>query len=175
MYGEVTYVSRTEYSDRTVMLETHASALQARKPQAKVSFPLTPGSQTRLPGRRMCISTVWVDLHSCRVHGILCLSHASCILVTCLLAQRASWLAPTQHATIRRSADDGSFTRCPISQMCGALQIHVIAEGAAEPLALLGLVRLVDYLAACSRLPPYQPHSIIVDSGTGTTATGNGI
>ena len=50
-------------------------------------------------------------------------------------------------------------------------QVHALQEGAADPLALLGLIRLVDYLAGYGQLGR-EPCSIIVDSGTGVTATG---
>ena len=50
-------------------------------------------------------------------------------------------------------------------------QVHALQEGAAEPLALLGLIRLVDFLSGSLQLGR-KPCSIIVDSGTGVTATG---
>ncbi len=50
-------------------------------------------------------------------------------------------------------------------------QVHALQEGAAEPLALLGLIRLVDYLSGSEQLGR-EPCSIVVDSGTGVTATG---
>jgi hypothetical protein len=49
--------------------------------------------------------------------------------------------------------------------------VHALQEGAAEPLALLGLIRLVDYLSGSEQLGR-EPCSIVVDSGTGVTATG---
>ena len=49
--------------------------------------------------------------------------------------------------------------------------MHALQEGAAEPLALLGLIRLVDYLSECEQLGR-ESCSIVVDSGTGVTAMG---
>ena len=51
------------------------------------------------------------------------------------------------------------------------LQLHVLPEGASEPAALLGCIRLVQWLAQPHVLGP-QPLSLVVDCGTGTTATG---
>jgi hypothetical protein len=49
-------------------------------------------------------------------------------------------------------------------------QIAIVQEGAAEPYALLGLLRLVDHL---HKERGNVPTALIVDSGTGATATGN--
>ena len=53
--------------------------------------------------------------------------------------------------------------------MCAAhavRQVHALQEGAAEPLALLGLIRLVHYLCSNGKLPSNHPCSIIIiDSG----------
>lgn len=51
------------------------------------------------------------------------------------------------------------------------LQLHVLPEGASEPAALLGCIRLVHWLAQSHVLGP-QPLTLVVDCGTGTTATG---
>ncbi len=51
-------------------------------------------------------------------------------------------------------------------------QIHIIPEGAANADALLGFIRLIDYLAQPSVLGR-APVNLIVDSGTGITATGD--
>lgn len=54
------------------------------------------------------------------------------------------------------------------------LQLHVLPEGASEPAALLGCIRLVHWLAQSHVLGP-QPLTLVVDCGTGTTATGPAI
>ena len=51
------------------------------------------------------------------------------------------------------------------------LQLHILPEGASEPAALLGCIRLIHWLAQSHMLGP-QPLSLVVDCGTGTTATG---
>lgn len=51
-------------------------------------------------------------------------------------------------------------------------QIRKIPEGGAEPLALLGLVRLIEWLASSTTLPASEPCCLVVDSGTGATAVG---
>ena len=51
------------------------------------------------------------------------------------------------------------------------LQVHVIPEGAGEAAALLGCIRLVDWLAQPQVLGP-DPLTLVLDCGTGTTATG---
>ena len=51
------------------------------------------------------------------------------------------------------------------------MQVHIIPEGAANADALLGFVRLIDYLAQPSVLGR-SPCVLVVDSGTGITATG---
>ena len=52
------------------------------------------------------------------------------------------------------------------------LQLHVLPEGACEPAALLGCIRLIHWLAQPHVLGP-DPLHLIVDCGTGTTATGS--
>lgn len=51
------------------------------------------------------------------------------------------------------------------------LQVVVIQEGAAEPYALLGILRLVDFLGRQQDLVRL-PQSLVVDCGTGATAVG---
>lgn len=53
-------------------------------------------------------------------------------------------------------------------------QVAVISEGAGDASALLGCVRLVEYLCSLGVLdqPPGTPYTIVIDSGTGTTAIG---
>lgn len=55
----------------------------------------------------------------------------------------------------------------------GAGRVLVIPEGAAMPEALLGSIRLVRWLAQESELAGRECH-LVVDSGTGATATGTG-
>lgn len=52
------------------------------------------------------------------------------------------------------------------------LQVAVIPEGASDASALLGLVRMVRWLADSGALGCAQEQTIVVDSGTGTTAIG---
>ena len=52
-----------------------------------------------------------------------------------------------------------------------AFQVCIIEEGAASPLACLGLVRLVAHLAQCWAVST-QAVTIVTDCGTGTTAIG---
>ncbi|MEW5302806.1 MAG: hypothetical protein WDW36_005553 [Sanguina aurantia] len=56
----------------------------------------------------------------------------------------------------------------------GAAKVAVISEGAGDASALLGCVRLVEYLCSLGVLdqPPGTPYTIVIDSGTGTTAIG---
>ncbi|KAK9816307.1 hypothetical protein WJX74_006529 [Apatococcus lobatus] len=53
-------------------------------------------------------------------------------------------------------------------------KVHIIPEGAANADALLGFVRLVDYLSQPSVLGR-SPCNLVIDSGTGITATGLGL
>ncbi len=48
----------------------------------------------------------------------------------------------------------------------------VIREGASDAAALLGIVRLAEFLARPEQLGKDRPCRIFVDSGTGVTATG---
>ena len=57
------------------------------------------------------------------------------------------------------------------------MQVAVIPEGGGHPLALLGLVRLVHWLATAPGgaglpCPHTTPYHIVTDAGTGTTAIG---
>lgn len=54
------------------------------------------------------------------------------------------------------------------------LQLHVLPEGASEPAALLGCIRLVHWLAQPHVLGQ-QPLTLVVDCGTGVTATGKAL
>ncbi|CAN0896314.1 D-cysteine desulfhydrase 2, mitochondrial [Linum grandiflorum] len=51
-------------------------------------------------------------------------------------------------------------------------KVVIINEGAGDGVALLGLIRLVNYLSQDHLLGKCRPATLIVDSGTGTTATG---
>ncbi|KAL3144147.1 hypothetical protein ABBQ32_003936 [Trebouxia sp. C0010 RCD-2024] len=51
------------------------------------------------------------------------------------------------------------------------MKLHVLPEGASEPAALLGCIRLVHWLAQPHVLGQ-QPLTLVVDCGTGVTATG---
>jgi hypothetical protein len=51
-------------------------------------------------------------------------------------------------------------------------QVGLIREGAADAIALLGLVRLAEFLARPEHLGTEQPCEVLVDSGTGVTAVG---
>ncbi len=51
------------------------------------------------------------------------------------------------------------------------MQLHVLPEGGAEPAALLGCIRLIHWLSQPHALGP-KPLTLVVDCGTGTTATG---
>lgn len=54
----------------------------------------------------------------------------------------------------------------------GGAQVAVIREGGADPAALLGLLRLAEFLARESQLGRQLPCNFVVDCGTGVTATG---
>ncbi|XP_018633770.1 D-cysteine desulfhydrase 2, mitochondrial isoform X2 [Nicotiana tomentosiformis] len=54
-------------------------------------------------------------------------------------------------------------------------KVVVINEGAGDAAALLGVVRLVEYLSQDHLFGKDQPIKIIIDAGTGTTAVGLGI
>ncbi|XP_059072978.1 D-cysteine desulfhydrase 2, mitochondrial isoform X4 [Cryptomeria japonica] len=51
-------------------------------------------------------------------------------------------------------------------------KVAVVKEGGGDAVALLGLIRLVDYLSQPSLFGRDQTVQIVVDSGTGTTAVG---
>ena len=57
----------------------------------------------------------------------------------------------------------------PSNHSAPMLQLYVIPEGGGEPAALLGCIRLICWLAQA--LGP-QPLTLVLDCGTGTTATG---
>ena len=61
-----------------------------------------------------------------------------------------------------------------LSLFCEISQVSVIEEGAASPLACLGLIRLVAHLAETWGTDD-EDVTIIVDSGTGTTAIGRSL
>ncbi|KAK3240248.1 hypothetical protein CYMTET_49899 [Cymbomonas tetramitiformis] len=52
----------------------------------------------------------------------------------------------------------------------GSTVPRIIREGASDPEAVLGLLRLARFLATCGRLAADKPATVIIDSGTGTTA-----
>lgn len=62
---------------------------------------------------------------------------------------------------------------CNLKHTCLFLQLHVLPEGASEPAALLGCIRLIHWLAQPHVLG-LDPLTLVVDCGTGTTATGEG-
>nr|CAD1834896.1 unnamed protein product [Ananas comosus var. bracteatus] len=54
----------------------------------------------------------------------------------------------------------------------GSRRVVIVNEGAASSVALLGVIRLVDYLAQANVFGKEQKIRIVLDAGTGTTAVG---
>nr|CAD1834779.1 unnamed protein product [Ananas comosus var. bracteatus] len=54
----------------------------------------------------------------------------------------------------------------------GSRRVVIVNEGAASSVALLGVIRLVDYLAQANVFGKEQKIRIVLDAGTGTTAEG---
>ncbi|XP_020098967.1 putative D-cysteine desulfhydrase 2, mitochondrial [Ananas comosus] len=54
----------------------------------------------------------------------------------------------------------------------GSRRVVIVNEGAASSVALLGVIRLVDYLAQANIFGKEQKIRIVLDAGTGTTAVG---
>lgn len=86
-------------------------------------------------------------------------------------AANSSHEAATAAAAAAVSGGISLDTRSPSSGSSSGQRVVVVPEGAAEPGALLGLIRLVGWLAAHPVLAGRRCN-IVVDSGTGVTATG---
>ncbi|KAL9226376.1 hypothetical protein vseg_002198 [Gypsophila vaccaria] len=54
----------------------------------------------------------------------------------------------------------------------GTKKVVIVKEGAGDAVALLGIVRLVQYLSQNHVLGNKRPYNFVIDSGTGTTAVG---
>jgi len=54
----------------------------------------------------------------------------------------------------------------------GAARVAVVPEGSSEAAALLGMVRLVHWMAGSGEIGPGDRGTLVVDSGTGTSAVG---
>lgn len=124
MYGQVTYIPRSEYSERKSMLQKHAvrisdansaSVAWLHSPELCAELPI-PDSQPTVPDMRVASG----DLY----------------------------------------------------KSSGPRKIAILNEGAGESFALLGLIRLVDYLSQPSCFGMEGILRIVVDCGTGTTAVG---
>ncbi|PKA59674.1 hypothetical protein AXF42_Ash011798 [Apostasia shenzhenica] len=64
-------------------------------------------------------------------------------------------------------------TTCPQSGACqGSRRVIVMNEGAGDAVALLGLIRLVNYLSTAQVFGMQQQIKLVLDAGTGTTAVG---
>ena len=85
-----------------------------------------------------------------------------------LLAPRVQYIGRAQYA--QRDAMLDSYVT-GLRAADPGLRVGVIPEGAAEPRALLGLVRQLAWLATQSPLAGRRG-LLVVDSGTGTTAVG---
>ncbi|KAK9751121.1 hypothetical protein RND81_02G243600 [Saponaria officinalis] len=54
----------------------------------------------------------------------------------------------------------------------GKKKVVIVKEGAGDAVALLGIIRLVQYLSQNHVLGSERPYNFVIDSGTGTTAIG---
>ncbi|KAH9606167.1 hypothetical protein KSS87_014482 [Heliosperma pusillum] len=54
----------------------------------------------------------------------------------------------------------------------GTKRVVIVKEGAGDAVALLGMIRLVQYLSQGHILGNKRPYNFVIDSGTGTTAIG---
>lgn len=53
-----------------------------------------------------------------------------------------------------------------------AARVAVLSEGGVDPLSLLGMVRMVHWIVESGTADPERPMTIVIDSGTGTSAIG---
>lgn len=74
-------------------------------------------------------------------------------------------IGPSSHQTTKFS------TKCTTRLAFWIVQVFLLPEGGSGTLALLGSIRLVDWLRD-NCLDPNSKVSLVVDSGTGTTAVG---
>ncbi|XP_010250939.1 PREDICTED: D-cysteine desulfhydrase 2, mitochondrial isoform X2 [Nelumbo nucifera] len=81
------------------------------------------------------------------------------------------------------SSEEGSFVQANAFQRNFTLlepekrprKVVIVNEGAGDAIALLGIIRLVEYLSQTHLFGRDQPMKFIVDAGTGTTAIGLGL
>ncbi|CAM8953481.1 unnamed protein product [Rhodiola kirilowii] len=69
-----------------------------------------------------------------------------------------------------------NFNVVPIKPLMCSEDIHkkvvIVNEGAGDGVALLGVIRLVNYLSGTNLFGTKKPMKLVVDAGTGTTAVG---
>ncbi|KAK9813945.1 hypothetical protein WJX73_005968 [Symbiochloris irregularis] len=111
--------------------------------------------------------------HNMRAH-LLLRGEAPAVPAGNLLISRMFGLCT--HVTRAEYADRQSMLRRYLESLDEA-KTAVIHEGAASPVALLGLIRLVNWLAdepstVDNQRHCNQPVTVVIDSGTGVTATG---
>ncbi len=158
MLGNVVYVRRTDYADRSKMLSSYASQLE------------TCGMRSRLAGAQHTGRMLMVYSVAFWCHLVTCQATCFCITVpACPYAFEGTQQQDGLHhisiciMVLRKLR----FIDCP----AGDKRVAVVPEGAAQPEALLGTARLVKWLAEESELSGRRCH-IFVDSGTGATAIG---
>uniref|UniRef100_A0A0E0JMT4 D-cysteine desulfhydrase n=1 Tax=Oryza punctata TaxID=4537 RepID=A0A0E0JMT4_ORYPU len=69
-------------------------------------------------------------------------------------------------------ADDIGREDIVLDEDIGSRRVVIIKEGAGDVQALLGLIRLVEYLYNLSSFHKHENVHVVVDAGTGTTAVG---
>ena len=147
MLGDVTYIDRGEYADREAMLAAHVRRIEAAAPS---------GSHVRN----------WLSI---------CWRSSYCFRVWATRAGTAQVLWWARGKSRIMDAVRGRHD-CAVPSVdapgTSSVQVMVIREGAADATALLGLVRLADFLTRPEQLGTEQPCHLFVDSGTGVTATG---
>ncbi|XP_010556352.1 PREDICTED: D-cysteine desulfhydrase 2, mitochondrial [Tarenaya hassleriana] len=78
---------------------------------------------------------------------------------------------------INQSAETMNIAGLDASSCCktSPRKVMIVNEGAGDAIALLGMIRLVQYLSQDHLLGKKRPVKFIVDAGTGTTAVGLGL
>ena len=176
MLGQVTYVARSEYADRRGMMTRHHQRVCDANPDAKV-LPLLGSWQEGCGGSILGTTMCHVWESRCRKGSLEGTERGANHIQMASIASYQMQSFTASSCTAQRTWNPLAFGYCSSTSSAEKssqyAQYYDLAEGAADPIEILGSIRLICHLADTLAFPTDRECSLVVDSGTGTTAVGD--
>ncbi|KAL4202778.1 hypothetical protein AMTRI_Chr02g265280 [Amborella trichopoda] len=140
--------------------------LRGEQPETQTGYNLLSGMYggvTYVPRSLYANREEMLNRHAYKVAG----SHGSVVSLDDMLD--SSLLLPSRQMNV---ASLGNDSRHQSASKGSTRKVVIVKEGAGDAIALLGVMRLVDYLSQTQIFGRSHSLKIVVDAGTGTTAVG---